>query len=180
MFLHTISSIQTCLTQFTTRYWFMATNSSENTTDQPLVVLIDTPQPHDPYRFVDPDKEIEFQSSSSSLKDFQGFNRPPTCKASTSFPKARYRSASSSDDEEGEFSGYTREEIYFPEGSKRREFCENRGVSTGSSSNSDNSASDPGLKGRWKRKKNPKRWQRNVRKRARAEQQQETLPERRT
>ena len=52
----------------------MATNSSENTTDQPLVALIKTPQPRDPYRFEDPDEEIEFQSSSSSLEDFQGFN----------------------------------------------------------------------------------------------------------
>lgn len=93
--------------------------------------------------------------------------RPLTCKASPSFPKARYRSASSSDDKEGEFSGYTREEIFFPEETNSPEFCENRGVRTASSGNSDNSALDPGLKGSWKRKKIPIDGKRNVRKRAR-------------
>jgi len=32
----------------------MATNSSENTTDEQLVALNETPQPRDPYCFVDP------------------------------------------------------------------------------------------------------------------------------
>lgn len=150
----------------------MATNSSENTTDEQLVALNETPQPRDPYCFVDPDEEFEFQSSSSSLEDFKGFTRLDCRHARRQLLFRRPSvevSASSSDDEEGDFSGYTREEIFFPEGSNSREFCENRGVSTSSSNHSDDSASDPGLKGSRKRKKNPKRWQRNVRKRARAE-----------
>ena len=52
----------------------MATNSSENTTEEQLVALNETPQPRDPYRFVDPDEEFEFQSSGSYLEDFQDFN----------------------------------------------------------------------------------------------------------
>lgn len=150
----------------------MDTNSSENTTDEQLVALNQTPQPRDPYCFVDPDEEFEFQSSSSSPEDFQGFNCLDRRHARRQLLFRRPHvevSASSSDDEEGDFSGYTREEIFFPEGSNSREFCENRGVSTASSNHSDDSASDPGLKGSRKRKKNPKRWQRNVRKRARAE-----------
>jgi len=136
----------------------MATNSSENTTDEQLVALNETPQPRDPYCFVDPDEEFEFQSSSSSLEDFQGFTRLDCRHARRQLLFRRPSvevSASSSDDEEGDFSGYTREEIFFPEGSNSREFCENRGVSTSSSNHSDDSASDPGLKGSRKRKKNP-------------------------
>lgn len=67
-------------------------------------------------------------------------------------------SASSSDDEEGDFLGYIREEIFFLEGSNSREFCENRGVSIVSFNYSDDSAFDFGLKGSRKRKKNFKRW----------------------
>lgn len=48
----------------------MATNSSENTTEEQLVALNETPQPRDPYRFVNPDEEFEFQSSGSYLEDF--------------------------------------------------------------------------------------------------------------
>ena len=136
----------------------MATNSSENTTEEQLVALNETPQPRDPYRFVDPDEEFEFQSSGSYLEDFQDFNRLDRRHARRHLLFRRPDievSASSSDDEEGEFSGYTREEIFFPEGSNSRDFCENRGVRTASSGNSDNSALDPGLKGSWKRKKIP-------------------------
>ena len=134
----------------------MATNSSENITDEQLVALNETPQPRDPYCFVDPDKEFEFQSSSSFLEDFQGFNRLDRRHARRHLffrrPDVEV-SASSSGDEEGEFSGYTREEIFFPEGSNSHEFCENRGVSTASSNHSDDSVSDPGLKGSQKRTK---------------------------
>ena len=141
----------------------MAANSSENITDEQLVALNETPQPRDPYSFVDTDEEFEFQSSSSSPEDFLGFNRPDRRHARRHLLFRRPDvevSASSSDDEEGEFSGYIRQEIFFPEGSNSREFCENRGVSTGSSNHSDESASDPGLKGSRKRTRNPKRWQR--------------------
>lgn len=118
----------------------MATNSSENTTEEQLVALNETPQPRDPYRFVDPDEEFEFQSSGSYLEDFQDFNRLDRRHARRHLLFRRPDievSASLSDDEEGEFSGYTREEIFFPEGSNSRDFCENHGVSTSSSSHSD-------------------------------------------
>lgn len=150
----------------------MATNSSENTTDEQLVALNETPQPRNPYCFVDPDDEFEFQSSSSSQEDFQGLTRLDCrhVRRQLIFRRPYVEvSASSSHDEEGDFSGYTREKISFPEGSNSCEFCENRVVGRASSNQSDDSASDPGLKGSRKRKKNPKRWQRNVRKRARAE-----------
>ena len=150
----------------------MATNSSENTTEEQLVALNKSPQPRDPYRFVDPDEEFEIQSSGSSLEDFQGFTHLDRRHAMRQLLFRRPDievSASSSDDEEGGFSGYTREEIFFPEGSNNRDFCENRSVSTASSSHNDDSASDPGLKGSRKKQTNPKRWQRNIRKRARAE-----------
>lgn len=118
----------------------MATNSSENTTDEQLVALNETPQPRDPYCFVDPDDEFEFQSSSSSQEDFQGF----TCldcrhaRRQLIFRRPYVEvSMSSSDDEEGDFSGYTREKIFFPEGSNSREFYENRGVSRASSNQSE-------------------------------------------
>ena len=80
----------------------------------------------------------------------------------------RPESDSESSNEEEEFLGYTREEIFFPEGSNTREFSENRGVNSASSSESD-SSSDPGLKASKNRSRNPKRWKRNIRKRAKAE-----------
>lgn len=102
----------------------MATNSSESTTDEQLVALNETPQPLDPYRFVDPDEEFEIQSSSSSVEGFQGFNRLDHRHAWRHLfrrPDIEV-SASLSDDEGGEFSGYTREEVFFPEGSNSRDF----------------------------------------------------------
>lgn len=86
----------------------MDTNSSENTTDEQLVALNQTPQPRDPYCFVDPDEEFEFQSSSSSPEDFQGFNCLDRRHARRQLLFRRPHvevSASSSDDEEGDFQG---------------------------------------------------------------------------
>ena len=80
---------------------------------------------------MDPDEEFEIQSSRSSLEDFQGFTHVDRRHARHQLHFRRPDievSASLSDDEEGAFSGYTREEIFFPEGSNNRDFCENRGV----------------------------------------------------